>query len=62
MQYINNIWPYQFFSGKLEEDNCMHRRCPECKGTGITQTGSCCVHSLSCPCRRCSPSSTADIV
>ena len=36
---------------------CMHDSCSECVGTGIKHNGSFCVHSLSCPCPKCSPSS-----
>lgn len=35
---------------------CMHEQCPSCVGTGITSTGSPCVHMISCPCPRCTPS------
>jgi hypothetical protein len=34
---------------------CMHDQCPECHGTGIRRDGGVCVHSLSCPCPKCSP-------
>lgn len=36
---------------------CMHNSCPSCVGTGIRQDGSACVHGISCPCPKCSPTS-----
>lgn len=35
--------------------SCMHLTCPECHGTGIKPCGGACIHMLSCPCPRCSP-------
>jgi len=35
---------------------CMHDSCPNCFGTGIKADGSPCVHMISCPCPKCSPS------
>ena len=35
---------------------CMHDQCPECFGTGIKIDGSACIHYISCPCPKCSPS------
>ena len=34
---------------------CMHDSCPECQGTGVRLDGSTCVHMISCPCPKCSP-------
>lgn len=34
---------------------CMHDQCTECHGTGIKFNGGACVHGLSCPCPKCSP-------
>jgi hypothetical protein len=34
---------------------CMHDSCPECLGTGIKHDGSMCVHYISCPCPKCTP-------
>lgn len=34
---------------------CLHDSCPECVGTGIRRDGSACVHMISCPCPKCSP-------
>lgn len=34
---------------------CLHDGCPECNGTGIRHDGGMCVHSISCPCPKCSP-------
>ncbi len=38
---------------------CMHDACPECCGTGIKKTGGMCVHGISCPCPKCSPTCCA---
>jgi len=35
---------------------CMHDACTECCGTGIKRDGSMCVHGISCPCPKCTPS------
>ena len=35
---------------------CLHDSCPECLGTGVKRDGSMCVHCISCPCPKCSPS------
>lgn len=32
---------------------CMHDSCPTCHGTGVDSMGRACVHSLSCPCPKC---------
>lgn len=34
---------------------CLHDQCIECVGTGLKRDGSICVHYLSCPCPKCSP-------
>lgn len=34
---------------------CMHDGCQECLGTGIKHDGGFCVHMISCPCPKCSP-------
>mgnify|MGYP001767696399 CR=1 FL=1 len=35
---------------------CLHDGCPECSGTGIKRDGGICIHGISCPCPKCSPS------
>ena len=35
---------------------CMHDNCPSCFGTGIKSDGTACVHMISCPCPKCTPS------
>ncbi len=35
---------------------CMHDACTECLGTGIRHDGSICIHGISCPCPKCTPS------
>jgi len=34
---------------------CMHDSCPNCHGTGLDSQGRTCVHSISCPCPKCTP-------
>jgi hypothetical protein len=34
---------------------CMHDQCQSCHGTGINAFGSTCIHSISCPCPKCTP-------
>lgn len=34
---------------------CMHDQCTECHGTGIKSTGGPCIHGISCPCPKCTP-------
>lgn len=36
------------------QSGCLHDSCPTCHGTGQGPTGPC-VHMLSCPCPKCSP-------
>lgn len=43
------------FDTKEVGTECLHMKCPMCKGTGVKYDGSICVHGLSCPCKRCSP-------
>ena len=38
------------------QDNCLHRHCTECNGTGTKKSGGPCVHMISCPCPKCTPS------
>lgn len=35
---------------------CLHDSCPECLGTGIKKDGTMCIHNISCPCPKCTPS------
>lgn len=35
---------------------CLHDSCPDCLGTGIRKDGGMCIHGISCPCPKCSPS------
>lgn len=37
-----------------EEQKCLHEQCSNCHGTGFGIMGIC-VHSISCPCPKCSP-------
>lgn len=34
---------------------CLHDSCPDCLGTGIRRDGGICIHGISCPCPKCSP-------
>lgn len=35
---------------------CLHDQCTSCHGTGIDGNGRSCIHMISCPCPKCSPS------
>ena len=50
-QHIDNL------QSKLNQNwrPCLHDSCPSCIGTGIKSDGSMCVHNISCPCPKCSP-------
>ena len=34
---------------------CLHDQCQQCHGTGSKLDGTSCIHNLSCPCPRCTP-------
>jgi len=51
-QHLNNI--NNSFNGNWRP--CMHDQCPDCLGTGIKQNGGVCIHGISCPCPKCTPS------
>ena len=37
--------------------HCLHKLCTECHGTGRKEKdGTICVHYISCPCEKCTPS------
>ena len=38
---------------------CAHDSCPDCVGTGVKRDGASCVHMMTCPCPKCSPSMNA---
>lgn len=42
-------------ASKKPTDKCLHDNCPECNGTGKKKNGEDCIHSISCPCGKCSP-------
>lgn len=50
-EHIDNINP-----GNRQWQPCMHDSCGQCVGTGVKQDGTPCVHHISCPCPKCSPS------
>lgn len=48
------VWKTSIY--KDEPKKCLHESCENCCGTGRGQNGQSCVHMLSCPCPKCSPS------
>ncbi len=34
---------------------CLHDGCTQCHGTGVKLDGTMCVHMISCPCPKCTP-------
>jgi len=39
-----------------KHSDCMHDNCPTCGGTGNRKDGmGACIHMISCPCRKCTP-------
>lgn len=44
-------------SGYRKVSDCLHDNCPSCNGTGMKLDGTGhCIHMISCPCKRCTPS------
>jgi hypothetical protein len=43
------------YKGRQQGQECLHKQCPECNGTGRKYNGQMCVHFLSCPCPKCTP-------
>lgn len=37
-------------------DDCIHKSCTSCHGSGRKEDGTSCIHGISCPCKKCSPS------
>lgn len=59
-EYLNNqrkLGWLELVNNKDSNSKCLHLQCPRCKGKGIDDGGNVCIHSLSCPCDRCSPKS-----
>jgi len=51
-QEINNQqgnWPLN------QAKACLHDACTSCNGSGKKADGSTCVHYISCPCPKCTP-------
>lgn len=46
---------FNFLPKVKSSDGCLHDQCPECTGSGRKRLGGACVHMLSCPCNRCTP-------
>lgn len=40
---------------KTLREDCLHRACSSCKGTGVRENGKACLHMLYCPCKNCTP-------
>lgn len=41
---------------KIKNSKCLHDQCTECHGSGVTSKGDQCIHHISCPCPKCTPS------
>lgn len=41
--------------GTFSRQDCLHDNCSSCHGTGRKADGSMCIHMISCPCPKCSP-------
>lgn len=48
LEYIKKMQPFG------AEEDCRHKSCPSCQGTGIKTCGAPCIHMLYCSCKRCS--------
>ena len=58
MRLRQDIWPYITTTPGFDwtaPSTCMHDNCPTCHGTGQGPGGPC-IHMMSCPCPKCSPS------
>ncbi len=57
MNNNNVIWDLknELTEKEKKENVCLHRQCPECKGTGGKKDGIICIHMISCPCKGCTP-------
>jgi hypothetical protein len=42
-------------TNKRPAKDCLHKQCEKCKGTGLTEQGTLCIHHISCDCPMCSP-------
>lgn len=40
---------------EILEESCVHKSCPDCKGSGTKSDGNMCVHYISCSCSKCNP-------
>ena len=56
----NNPMGSNFGDGFGNWRPCLHDGCPECIGTGVKFDGSMCIHNISCPCPKCTPSYTVE--
>lgn len=36
-------------------NDCRHKNCSQCHGTGIKKDGQQCIHMISCSCKKCNP-------
>lgn len=39
----------------VTKESCVHKSCPDCKGSGTKSDGNMCVHYISCSCSKCNP-------
>ncbi len=47
---------YRSIYPKPDKQPCLHDSCSSCGGTGVRKdSGLFCIHALSCPCPKCSP-------
>lgn len=53
------LMPYRIpFDSPLKTE-CLHDNCPTCHGSGRNSAGGICLHMISCPCPKCSPTMLA---
>ena len=52
-------WDFPEYSnwgpGRLDypKQQCLHKGCTDCHGTGKKKNGEACIHFISCPCPQC---------
>lgn len=53
--YMENLYNIVDDQKNTESKRCRHDACPECHGTGRKSNGQNCVHMISCPCPKHTP-------